>query len=349
MKIGPLPVQEAVHVAVDVARGLAHAHAEGVVHRDLKPSNVFVTDRGLVKFLDFGMAHAFGRRRLSGGTPAYMAPEQWMDAPEDERTDVFALGVMLYRMLSGEYPFPEDGGKWSSGPATALKLDVPGAPGLAELVARMLERTPTMRPRDGASALAALQPIEDGLRLKASTGAPPVKATRRNATLGDLVAELKRRHVFRVMLAYGIFSFAVLQVAEPIMHALRLPDWVLTAVLAALAVGFPIAVILAWLYDFTSRGVERTPSVAGAGLFTRSRFLLPLVVATSVLAVTAVGAGGWYAWKRAAERGPAAAEPGGGPSIAVLPFADLSPQRDQEYLSDGVAEEILTSFPASRD
>ena len=100
---GPLPVQEAVHIATEVSRGLAHAHAEGVIHRDLKPANVFVRNKGQVKILDFGMAHAFGRRRLSGGTPAYMAPEQWEDAPEDERTDVFALGVMLYRMLTGEY------------------------------------------------------------------------------------------------------------------------------------------------------------------------------------------------------------------------------------------------------
>jgi tetratricopeptide (TPR) repeat protein len=340
---GPLPVQEAVHIAVEVARGIAHAHGEGVVHRDLKPSNVFVTDRGLVKILDFGMAHAFGRRRLSGGTPAYMAPEQWEDAPEDERTDVFALGVMLYRMLSGEYPYPENDGRWSEKLTTARVLDIPGAPGLSEIVARMLERTPTKRPRDGAAVLAALVPIEDGLRAKAAAGAPPVKATRRKATVGDLLAELKRRHVFRVMLAYGFFSFAVIQVTEPIMHGLRLRDWVLTAVLAALAVGFPVAVILAWLYDFTSRGVERTPSATAPGraALSRSRFVLPLTVAIAVLAIVAIGAGGWYAWKHAPARGVDAS---GRTTVAVADFANDTRDPDLDSLS-GL---LITSLEQSK-
>ncbi len=262
---GPLPVQEAVHIAVEVARGLAHAHAEGLVHRDLKPANVFVTNKRQVKILDFGMAHAFGRRRLSGGTPAYMAPEQWEDAPEDERTDVFALGVLLYRMLSGEYPFPEGEGRWSAGPTGAPKLDVPGAPEIADLVDRMLEKTPKGRPRDGAAVLAALTPIEEALRAKPADGSLPTHATRRKATLVDLFAEMKRRRVFRVMVGYGIFAFAVLQVTEPVMHGADLSDWVLKAVLVALSLGFPVAVVLAWIFDLTVEGVKRTPTGTGAG------------------------------------------------------------------------------------
>jgi len=343
---GPMLVHEAVHIAVEVARGLAHAHAEGVVHRDLKPANVFVTNKGQVKILDFGMAHAFGRRRLSGGTPAYMAPEQWEDEPEDERTDVFALGVMLYVMLSGEYPFPEGEGRWSAGSATPPKLDVPGAPGLADLVDRMLERTPKGRPRDGAAVLAALTPIEEALRARPADGSPPVRAAKRKATLGDFVAELKRRHVFRVMVGYGIFSFAVLQVIEPIMHGAELPDWVLRAVLVALALGFPVAVILAWVYDLTAQGVRRTPTALSSGRpsFGRSPFLLPLALAASVLAISLAGAGAWLAWQRATEQ---RREPGAAsalPSIAVLPFADLSPGHDQESLADGVAEEVLNGL-----
>jgi TolB-like protein/Tfp pilus assembly protein PilF len=340
---GPMPVQEAVNVAVEVARGLAHAHAEGVVHRDLKPANVFVTSKGQVKILDFGMAHAFGRRRLSGGTPAYMAPEQWEDDPEDERTDVFALGVMLHRMLSGEYPFPEGEGRWSAGPTRAPKLDVPGAPGLADLVDRMLEKTPKGRPRDGAAVLAALTPIEEALRAKPADGSPPAHATRRKATLGDLIAELKRRRVFRVMVGYGIFAFAALQVTEPIMHGAHLPEWVLTAVLVALAVGFPVALTLAWLFDLTAQGVRRTPSVIASTVvpFSRTRVALLLV---GVALVAALPGAAWYLWRQSVERGPGTATPATPPSIAVLPFSDLSPGKDQEYLSDGIAEEILNAL-----
>jgi TolB-like protein/Flp pilus assembly protein TadD len=341
---GPLPVQEAVHIATEVARGLAHAHAEGVIHRDLKPANVFVTNKGQAKILDFGMAHAFGRRRLSGGTPAYMAPEQWEDDPEDERTDVFALGVMLYRMLTGDYPFPEGEGKWSAEPATVRKLDAPGAPELSDLIEKMLDRTPRQRPRDGAAVLAALVPIEERLRARPADGKPLEQAKRRKATFGDLLTELKRRHVFRVMVGYGIFAFAVLQVTEPVLHAYDLAAWVLTAVVTALAFGFPVAVILAWAYDLTAQGVKRTPSASGAPLSRSARFLMPLSVAVVVLALAAAGGGGWYAWKRASEPGRDPGAGGSSPSVAVLPFADLSPGHDQEYLADGLAEEILSGL-----
>jgi TolB-like protein len=295
-----------------------------------------------VKILDFGMAHAFGRRRISGGTPAYMAPEQWEDDPEDERTDVFALGVMLYRMLTAEYPFPAGSGRWAAEDGTAPKLDVPGAPGLAELVDGMLARTPKGRPRDGAAVLAALTPVEEALRTRPADGAPPVHATRRKASLGDLLAELRRRRVFRVMVGYGIFAFAVLQVTEPILHAYDLPTWALTAVVTTLAAGFPVAVILAWLYDLTAQGVKRTPTASRVGGRSVPRSsLAALLVGATLLA--AIPVGGWYAWKRARAGGSAGAA-AVQPSVAVLPFADMSPSRDLEYFGDGIAEEILNAL-----
>jgi tripartite ATP-independent transporter DctP family solute receptor len=158
LKHGPLPVKDALRVAIEVARGLAHAHAQGVVHRDLTPGNVFLCDDGQVKILDFGMAHAFGRRKVDGGTLAYMAPEQLSDAPEDERTDVFALGVILHQMLAGELPFPDGGALLDERSAPEIVTDE--WPALGELVGSMLEKSPLRRPRDGGAVLAALTALE---------------------------------------------------------------------------------------------------------------------------------------------------------------------------------------------
>ncbi|MFL5298893.1 MAG: serine/threonine-protein kinase, partial [Anaeromyxobacteraceae bacterium] len=152
---GRLGVRETLRVAVAVARGIAHAHARGVVHRDLTPGNVFLCDDGQVKVLDLGMAHAFGRRKIRGGTPAYVAPEGWRGAPEDERSDVYGLGVVLYECLTGELPHAADEGRSAAGrPAPAL--EVAAAPALGDLVARMVAPDPVDRPRDGAEVLAAL-------------------------------------------------------------------------------------------------------------------------------------------------------------------------------------------------
>ncbi|MBK9516773.1 MAG: serine/threonine protein kinase [Anaeromyxobacter sp.] len=158
---GRLPLREALRVAVALARGLAHAHAHGVVHRDLTPGNVQLCDDGQVKLLDLGMAAALGRRKLEGGTPAYMAPEQAEAAPEDERTDVYALGVLLYRMLAGVAPQEAD----AAGRARSASrgIEVAEAPALGALVEAMLARAPTERPRDAAVVLEALQEIQEAL------------------------------------------------------------------------------------------------------------------------------------------------------------------------------------------
>ncbi len=160
LKNGALPVNDAMRIALEVARGLAHAHAQGVVHRDLTPGNVFLCWDGQVKILDFGMAHAFGRRKVDGGTLVYMAPEQIADAPEDERTDVFALGVILYQMLRGELPSRDDGALADGRSGTEIVID--GWPALGRLVRRMLEESPLRRPRDGGTVLAALSAVEHG-------------------------------------------------------------------------------------------------------------------------------------------------------------------------------------------
>ncbi len=114
MRRGVLPWRTAVGIAVRVARGLAAAHERGVVHRDLKPDNVFLLREGGVKVLDFGLAvlrtegaggAAGGDEAGFPGTKAYMAPEQVGKRAIDGRTDIFALGVVMYEMLCGRRPF----------------------------------------------------------------------------------------------------------------------------------------------------------------------------------------------------------------------------------------------------
>ncbi len=177
LRQGPPDRAEALRIFREVAKGIAHAHAMGVVHRDLKPGNVFLCDDGRVKVLDLGLAHAFGQRRQPGGTPSYMAPEQWRGAPEDERTDVFALGVLLYQLLARDLPFHSSAE--IVGRRAAPMLDVTGAPALGELIGRMLEKDPVRRPRDAGEVLKVLEAAMTGSRPDLATGPGSVRPRRR--------------------------------------------------------------------------------------------------------------------------------------------------------------------------
>ncbi|MFP3940237.1 MAG: protein kinase domain-containing protein [Thermoanaerobaculia bacterium] len=170
---GPLPVDEAVHVAVQVARGLAAAHAEGIVHRDVKPGNVLLSEGGPVKVLDFGLASHPGRRRLTRtglalGTPGFMAPEQLRGERASPAADVWAVGVLLYEMLTGRHPFRGD-----SLPAAAyaavheepedLRRSRPETPAwLAAVVTRCLAKDPARRFPDAGRLHRALSDGLDG-------------------------------------------------------------------------------------------------------------------------------------------------------------------------------------------
>ena len=112
---GPLPVHQAVDVARQICDALAVAHARGVVHRDIKPANILLTIDGTVKVCDFGIARLIHQQQTdltaphtAIGTSAYMAPEQASGAAVDARTDLYALGCVLYAMLTGQPPFTGD-------------------------------------------------------------------------------------------------------------------------------------------------------------------------------------------------------------------------------------------------
>ena len=110
---GPLKIEEAVDIAIQVAQGLTKAHEHGIVHRDIKPANILITSDGVAKIVDFGLAKLSGRTLLTKagstlGTVAYMSPEQAHGESVDQRTDVWAIGVVMYEMLAGRHPFAGD-------------------------------------------------------------------------------------------------------------------------------------------------------------------------------------------------------------------------------------------------
>ncbi|HET8732445.1 MAG TPA: hypothetical protein VFM45_01610, partial [Anaeromyxobacteraceae bacterium] len=167
--------------------------------------------------------------------------------------------------------------------------------------------------------------------------------------LAEILGELRRRRVFRALLGWGVASFAVLQVVEPVLHAYHLPEWTLTVVVTVLAAGFPATVVLSWVFDLTASGVTRTPPPDGAPAgWAPSRGRLAASLVGLGLLAAAPGLVYFFVWPGAAWRRDAApaarATAADVPSIAVLPFANLSSDREQEYFSDGIAEEILNAL-----
>jgi TolB-like protein/cytochrome c-type biogenesis protein CcmH/NrfG len=172
------------------------------------------------------------------------------------------------------------------------------------------------------------------------------------AEFSEFVSELRRRRVFRALAVWGVVAFAVLQIYEPVMHGLHLPEWTLSFVVVALGLGFPVTAALAWVFDLKASGIEKTPDAAEPGSQPRPRAGRRVRLAALVLGIgTAAAAPGlvyFFVWPGAGRRTVegAASSPGvkGAPSIAVLPFANLSSDKDQEYFADGIAEEILNAL-----
>ncbi len=173
---GPLPPDEVLRIGKEIGCGLAAAHAAGLVHRDLKPDNIFLTQSGTTKILDFGIAKLVQDETVRGGfstatgvllgTAGYIAPEQIRGEPLDGRADLFALGAVLFEMLTGERAFARVHLVESlhailhDPPSTALE-ERTGVPlDLAQIVGRLLEKAPEARFQSAAELIEALESVD---------------------------------------------------------------------------------------------------------------------------------------------------------------------------------------------
>jgi predicted Ser/Thr protein kinase len=176
---GPLTVAETVKIAIPIAEGLAYAHDQGIIHRDLKPANILLTRDQIPKISDFGIARLSQSSNLTQvgavlGSPPYMSPEQCSGDVTDTRTDIYALGITLYEMLSGEVPFHGDTASVLArqiveAPRPLTELSETVAPEAEELVLRMLAKDPNDRPHDMREVIRVLRQLEKHSSVPAST------------------------------------------------------------------------------------------------------------------------------------------------------------------------------------
>ena len=280
-----LPIEETVRITAEVADALDYAHAQGVIHRDIKPENVLLT-RGHALITDFGIARAItlgGAERLTEtgmavGTPAYMSPEQARGESElDGRSDIYSLACVTYEMLAGEAPLAGRTPqitmvrRQSESPVSLSLLRETVPEPLEGAVLKALSRLPVDR-------YATASQFGDAVRMAAglSTGGfagvgssgPISRPGTAGHTTGAAVApgrggkltfweELKRRKVPNVAVVYLMTAWVVVEASRALLE-----DFEITGmdvyVWGVAALGLPIAVALAWVFEVNREGLRRT-------------------------------------------------------------------------------------------
>jgi serine/threonine-protein kinase len=242
-RTGPLPTNEAVAYAIEIARALGAAHARHIVHRDVKPQNVLIDEEGSAKVTDFGIARTLDEDGLTAdgrvlGTTDYVSPEQALGQPVTGQSDLYSLGVVLYEMLTGEVPFKGD-----NQVAVAMKHvreQLPDIqvrrPEVSAGLAAVVDRATAKDPRDRyASDAAMIADLEDALAIEtARAGSATGEVT---SVLRTLPTSAQRRVPFRLR------------------HRV-------IAVLALLVVVAAVAGVIAWLGTRVHHGTGKLPQPA---------------------------------------------------------------------------------------
>ncbi len=299
---GRFEVPVARALLAQIAAALAAAHECRVIHRDVKPANVLVEGKsGRAYLTDFGVAgilesgtEAVTRLTREGdrfGDPTYMSPEQLRGEVLTPQTDVYSLGVLACKILTTHGPFGDSeitdmaGAHIRRAPINIHEVcpDIPRE--LGEAVQRCLAKKPEHRPGAGV-----LTKIFDGTDKLDSDEEEPMRGA-----LAGFLSELKNRKVYRAAVAYAAATFVVLQAADLILPPLDVPVWVYRSVVLASLAGFPVTLIMAWVFDLRQGRLMRAEDVDAS--FTRrvspkQRLLLQALGVVLSVAISAIAA--WW-------------------------------------------------------
>ena len=166
----------------------------------------------------------------------------------------------------------------------------------------------------------------------------------------SIFKELKRRRVYRVALAYGIFASAMIQIGGTILPIFHAREWIQQVFVVLIAIGFPLSLVLSWIYDITAEGIRRTPNARGLRVYRTRQLWLVGIAGTSIAAVALAGYWFWHPWRNvSAETSEVSGNGIPAKSIAVLPFENLSPDNAGTFFADSVQDQIMTNLAKVSD
>jgi eukaryotic-like serine/threonine-protein kinase len=283
---------EARRLLASVAAALGAAHDRGIIHRDVRPGNVFVENRtgravlgdfGIAALLESGSASA-ARLTAVGvklGDTRYMSPEQIRGEQVTEQSDVYAFGILAYEVLAGRGPYDAKGeaqiiaAHLQRQPLKLRELRGDVDEAVAALIERCLAKDPNRRPRAQEIAGALTVPR-----------APLASHAEDLGPIAQLLEELRRRRVYKVLVGYGAFALAVFGVTEGVGQAFEIPPLASRIIVVGTLAGFPLALVLSWIFDIRAGRIQRTRSI---GPSRRARALMWLGLGAIVVIVATLG------------------------------------------------------------